>query len=157
MFFKRNLSNIMELFHDVSFNNCCLQNEMKQGLFLQQCREINSFVLIKRNRVWRSQQQPPPPQTSLKAPPSMGCLTIRDHAGGGAGKALAPPLFWMVIFFSFGYPDESLTTQKRFSNLTILNTPKQRTDQLCLVAVANNENRKGNINTFRESDLKMFG
>ena len=36
MFFKRNLSNIMELFHDVSFNNCCLQNEMKQGLFLQQ-------------------------------------------------------------------------------------------------------------------------
>ena len=35
----------MELFHDVSFSNCRLQNEMKQGLFLQQRREINYSVL----------------------------------------------------------------------------------------------------------------
>ena len=95
----------------------------------------------------------------------------RDHTGGGAGGALAPtlpppkpPLFPMVIFFFFyfGYPDLSLTTQTRFSNLTILNTHKQRTDKLCLVAVANefvalNDNRKGNFGTFRESDLKMSG
>ena len=64
------------------------------------------------------------------------------------------------FFFYFGYPDLSLTTQTRFSNLTILNTHKQRTDKLCLVAVANefvalNDNRKGNFGTFRESDLKM--
>ena len=69
MFFKRNLSNIMELFHDVSFNNCCLQNEMKQGLFLQQCREINYFVLINRGRVWRSQQHSPPPKLPLRLYP----------------------------------------------------------------------------------------
>ena len=41
-----------------------------------------------------------------------------------------------------------------------MNTHKQRTDKLCLVAVANefvalNDNRKGNFGTFRESDLKM--
>ena len=69
-----------------------------------------------------------------------------------------PPLVRMVkyIFFYFGYPDLSLTTQTRFSNLTILNTHKQRTDKLCLVAVANefvalNDNRKGNFGSFRES------
>ena len=95
----------------------------------------------------------------------------RDHAGDGAGGALAPthPLPQTptisdgnFVFFSFGYPDLSLTTQTRFSNLTILNTHKQRTDKLCLVAVANefvalNDNRKGNFGTFRESDLKMSG
>ena len=95
----------------------------------------------------------------------------RDHAGGGAGGALAPtlpppqtPTFsdGNFFFFYFGYPDLSLTTQTRFSNLTILNTHKQRTDKLCLVAVANefvalNDNRKGNFGTFRESDLKMSG
>ena len=63
-----------------------------------------------------------------------------------------PPLFRMVkyIFFYFGSPDLSLTTQTRFSNLTILNTHKQRTDKLCLVAVAKvfvalNDNRKANF------------
>ena len=63
-----------------------------------------------------------------------------------------PPLFRMVkyIFFYFGSPDLSLTTQTRFSNLTILNTHKQRTDKLRLVDVANvfvalNDNRKGNF------------
>ena len=51
----------------------------------------------------------------------------------------------------------------KVSNLSILmNTHKQRTDKLCLVAVANefvalNDNRKGNFGTFRESDLKMSG
>ena len=50
--------------------------------------------------------------------------------GVGLGGSSAPPLFRMVkyIFFYFGYPDLSLTTQTRFSNLTILNTHKQRTD-----------------------------
>ena len=65
--------------------------------------------------------------------------------------ALAQPLFRMVIFFFyFGYPDLSLTTQTRFSNLTILNTHKQRTDKLCLVAGANEfvalkDNQKGTL------------
>ena len=84
-------------------------------------------------------------------------LYRRDRAGGGF-----PPLFrdGNFFFFYFGYPDLSLTTQTRFSNLTILNTHKQRTDKLCLVAVANefvalNDNRKGNFGTFRKSDLKM--
>ena len=83
---------------------------------------------------------------------------------GWLGRALSHPLFRMVkyIFFYFGHPDLSLTTQTRFSNLTMLNTHKQRTDKLCLVAVANefvalNDNRKGNFGTFRESDLKMSG
>ena len=56
----------------------------------------------------------------------------------------------------------STMTQTRFSNLTILNTHKQRTDKLCLIDVANefaalNENRKSNFATFKESDLKMSG
>ena len=84
---------------------------------------------------------------------------IRDHAGGGAGGSF---LDGKIFLFYFGYPDLSLTTQTRFSNLTILNTHKQRTDKLCLVAVANefvafNDNRKGNFGAFRESSLKMSG
>ena len=64
-----------------------------------------------------------------------------------------------IIFFYFGYPDLSLTTQTRFSNLTILNTHKQRTDKLCLVAVVNefvalNENRKGNFGIVQRIQLK---
>ena len=56
----------------------------------------------------------------------------------------------------------STMTQTRFSNLTIRNTHKQRTDKLCLIDVANevaalNENRKSNFGTFKESDLKMSG
>ena len=56
----------------------------------------------------------------------------------------------------------STMTQTRFSNLTILNTHKQRTDKLCLIDVANeftalNENRKSNFCTFKESALKMSG
>ena len=52
-------------------------------------------------------------------------------------------------------------TQTRFSNLTILNTQKQKTDKLSLIDVANgfavlNDNRKSNFSTFKESDLKMF-
>ena len=54
------------------------------------------------------------------------------------------------------------TTQTKFSNLTILNTHKQRTDKLCLIDVANeflalNKNRKSNFGTFKESELKMSG
>ena len=54
----------------------------------------------------------------------------------------------------------STMTQTRFSNLTILNTHKQRTDELCLIDVANefaalNEDGKSNFGTFKESDLKM--
>ena len=56
----------------------------------------------------------------------------------------------------------STMTQTRFSNLTILNTQKQRTDKFCLIDVANefaalNENRKNNFGTFKELDLKMSG
>ena len=56
----------------------------------------------------------------------------------------------------------STMTQTRCSNLTILNTHKQRTDKLCLIDVANefaalNENRKSNFGTFKESDLKCPG
>ena len=66
------------------------------------------------------------------------------------------------FFFYFGYPDLSFTTQIRFSNLTILNTHKQKTDKLCLVTIADefvalNDNRKDNFGTSRESDLKMSG
>ena len=69
---------------------------------------------------------------------------------------------YIYIFFYFGYPDLSLTTQIRFSNLAILNAHKQRTDKLCLVTVAVefvalNDNRKDNFGTSRESDLKMSG
>ena len=98
-------------------------------------------------------------------------LILSGTAQGVWLPPLPPPppththtLFWMekYIFFYFGYPDLSLTTQTRFSNLTILNTHKQRTDKLCLVAIANefvalHDNRKGNFGSFRESDLKMSG
>ena len=69
----------------------------------------------------------------------------------------------IILFFYFCYPDLSLTTQTRFSNLTVLNSHKQRKDKLCLVAVVANEFaalndiRKGDFGTFRESDLKMSG
>ena len=90
-------------------------------------------------------------------PARVHTLYRRDSAGDGSPP---PHFFGWQFFFYFGYPDLSLTTQTRFSNLTILNTHKQRTDKLCLVAVANefvalNDNRKGNFGTFRESDLKM--
>ena len=93
----------------------------------------------------------------------VACLRTpyKDHAGDGA---LAPLTFsdGKIFFFDFGYPDLSLIARTRFSNLTILNTHKQRTDKLCLVAVANefvalNDNRKGNFGTFRKSDFKMSG
>ena len=85
------------------------------------------------------------------------------HYTAETAQGMGPPphFFGWQFFFYFGYPDLSLTTQTRFSNLSILmNTRKQRTDKLCLVAVANefvalNDNRKGNFGTFRESDLKM--
>ena len=88
----------------------------------------------------------------------------RDRAGGGAEGALAPNhhhhrhffgwFFFFFFFFYFGYQDLSLTTQTRFGNLTILNTHKQRTDKLCLVAVANefvalNDNWKGDTQPLR--------
>ena len=95
----------------------------------------------------------------------VACLRppYKDPAGGWG--ALAPLTFSdgkIFFLFHFGYRGLSLTTQTRFSNLTILNTRKQRTDKLCLVAVANefvalNDNRKGNFGTFRKSDLKMSG
>ena len=56
----------------------------------------------------------------------------------------------------------STMTQTRFSNLTILNTHKQRTDNLCLIDIANeftalNNNRRKNFGTFKESDFKISG
>ena len=52
-------------------------------------------------------------------------------------------------------------TQTRFSNLTILNTHKQRTDKLCHIDVANeftalNENQKSNFGTFKESGMTLI-
>ena len=52
-----------------------------------------------------------------------------------------------------------LPTQTRFSNLTILNTHKQRTDKLSLVAFVNefvalNDNRKGNFGTVQRIQLE---
>ena len=82
-----------------------------------------------------------------------------DRAGAGAGGALAPPLIRMVNFFFTLVTQICHLTYKqtRFSNLTILNPRKQRTDKLCLVAVANefvalNDNWKGNVGAFREPD-----
>ena len=56
----------------------------------------------------------------------------------------------------------STMTQTRFSNLTIFNTHKQRTDNLCLINIANeftalNDNRRKNFGTFKESDFKISG
>ncbi|KAK2550816.1 Zinc finger MYM-type protein 1 [Acropora cervicornis] len=56
----------------------------------------------------------------------------------------------------------STMTQTRFSNLAILNTHKQRTDNLCLIDIANeftalNDNRRKNFGTFKESDFKISG
>ena len=101
--------------------------------------------------------------------PLTGSGTAQGGGAGGEGVSRPhPPHFfgWFNDFFYlfyFGYPDLSLTTQRRFSSPTILYTHKQRTDKLCLqVAVANefvalNDNRKGNFGSFRESDLKMSG
>ena len=99
-----------------------------------------------------------------------GSAVCFDFFREGAGGLIPPPPPHpptcsdgkIHFFFYFGYPDLSLTTQTRFSNLTILNTHKQRTDKLCLVAVANefvalNDNRKGNFGSFRESNSKMSG
>ena len=89
--------------------------------------------------------------------------TTGTSQGVGAVGALAqppPPHFSDGNFFLyFGYPDLSLTLQTRFSNLTILNTHKQRTDKLCLVAVTNefvapNDNRKGNFGHIQRIRLK---
>ena len=50
-------------------------------------------------------------------------------------------------------------TQERFSNLTILNSHKDRTDRLSLLDITNefkerNGNRKRNFGMFRESDVQ---
>lgn len=52
----------------------------------------------------------------------------------------------------------STMTQERFSNLTILNSHKERTEKLCLVDIANefakrNDNRKRNFGIFKDSGL----
>ena len=53
----------------------------------------------------------------------------------------------------------SSMTQERFSNLTILNSHKDRTDRLSLLDIASefkerNGNRKRNFGMFRESDVQ---
>ena len=70
------------------------------------------------------------------------CPISQGPRSSGWGWWLAPAATFSdgkirFFFFDFGYPDLSLTTQTRFSNLTIQNTHEQRTDKLCLVAVAN--------------------
>ena len=112
---------------------------------------------------------------------------FRHRGEGGAGGALAPPLFWLIkLLFQFFSKVlhkkvhrvilcqtfssarrlktwlRSTITQTRFSNLTILNTHKQRTDNLCLIDIANeftalNDNRRKNFGTFKESDFKISG
>ena len=75
--------------------------------------------------------------------PGVGTLELSNPPGWGRKKRANAP--------------SSVNTED-----TILNIHKQRTDKLCLVAVANefvalNDNRKGNFATFRESDLKKSG
>jgi len=53
----------------------------------------------------------------------------------------------------------SKMTQERFSNLTILNSHKERTERLSLVDIVNefadrNDNRKRNFGIFKESDTQ---
>ena len=53
----------------------------------------------------------------------------------------------------------STMTQERFSNLTILNSHKERTERLSLLDIANefadpNDNRKRNFGIFKESDTQ---
>ena len=53
----------------------------------------------------------------------------------------------------------STMTQERFSNLTILNSHKERKERLSLVDIANefadrNDKRKGNLGIFKESDTR---
>ena len=91
----------------------------------------------------------------------------RDRAGdgglgGGGGAGFSPSTFsdGKITFFYFGYPDLSLTTQTRFSNRTILNAHKQRTDKLCLVAVANefvalNDNTIGKATSAPSDNLNV--
>ena len=55
----------------------------------------------------------------------------------------------------------STMSQDRFSNLTVLNMHKERTDKLCLADVANefvsrNDNRTRNFGTFKEFNVATF-
>ena len=91
-----------------------------------------------------------------------GVLYTSGTAKGGGAVAQPPLTFSDGTFFLityFGFPDLSLTTQTRFSNLTILNAHEQRTDKLCLVAVTNqfvapNDNRRGNFGHIQRIRLK---
>ena len=69
--------------------------------------------------------------------PGKNLFTQAPCRGWGWGGLKSPTSFSDGKFFFFGYPDLSLAAQTRFSNLTILNTHKQRTDKFCLVAIPN--------------------
>ena len=89
-------------------------------------------------------------------------LPFRGPCRGWGWGGYTTSIFWMVkdFYFNFGYPDLSLTTQTRFSNLTILNTTKREQTLSCSCCnefVVINDNRKGNFGAFRESNLKMPG
>ena len=89
-------------------------------------------------------------------------LPFRGPCRGWGWGGYTISIFWMVkdFYFNFGYPDLSLTTQTRFSNLTILNTTKREQTLSCSCCnefVVINDNRKGNFGAFRESNLKMPG
>ena len=71
---------------------------------------------------------------------------------------------WLTMVFRYEKVENvapfDTMTQDGFSNPTILNNHKQRTDKLCLLDVANefvgrNENRKRNFTIFKETDLNF--
>ena len=149
LFFKRILEKCLKLKHWDKKNNSKIRKSIKCGLkflviiYWDHC---SLSQLYKKNVVctkhsmgfqsWRLQLE-------------VTLLIDTLHCGHSVYKSIRPLIFLATnntlqhsfsdgktYFFYFGYPDLSFATQTRFSHLTILNTHKQRTDKLCVVAVA---------------------